>query len=151
MSIDLSRQTIEFFCSAILGIILGILYDMGRALRREHPRLTIPVDILFGLIFFLAMWLTSIYTRGLRIYQCLGVFLGSGLYFLTVSIYLVRLWRCVLQHLQHFVRIIFLPAKKSLFFLRKLVKKLFPSSGKWGTIKVVPFSPKRHRKKERQP
>lgn len=150
MSVELSRQTAEFFCAAGLGIALGLFYDVGRALRRERPGLTVPVDLSFGLIFFLTLWLTSIYTRGLRLYQCLGVFLGAGLYFLTVSPFLLRFWRRVFHCFGRLIPGIFTPVKKSMRFLRKLAKKLFPSSGKWGTIKVIPFSLKRHRSEEKQ-
>lgn len=149
MSVDLSVQAVEFFGAAGLGIILGVLYDLGRALRREHPKLTILVDIIFALIFFMAMGLTAIYTHGFRLYQGLGTFLGAGLYFLTVSPWFVRLWRRFFRSLRRLLRTFLLPAKKSVFFLRKLAKKLFPSSGKWGTIKMIPFSPKRHKTKEK--
>lgn len=150
MSVDLSVQALQFFGAAGLGILLGLLYDFGRALRRERPRWTIPVDIVFCLIFFLAMGLTSIYTHGLRLYQCLGVFLGAGLYFLTVSPVVVRLWRRFFRSVRRLIRWLLTPLKKSVGFLRKLAKKLFPSSRKWGTIKMIPFSPKRHRTKEKR-
>ncbi len=149
MTVALSRQTWEFLLAAALGLGLGILYDMGRALRREKPRLTIPVDLLFGLALFLGLWLTSIYTRGLRLYQCLGCLLGAAAYFLTVSPWLLRFWRRCFRGLRRFWGLLRLPVKKSVFFLRKLAKKLFPSSGKWGTIKTIPFSPKHAKEKHR--
>lgn len=151
MTVELSRQAAEFFWAAALGLGLGLIYDMGRALRREKPRLTIPVDVLFALVFFLGLWLTSIYTQGLRLYQCLGVFLGAGVYFLTLSPFLVRLWRRGLRAVGRLARGILKPMKKSVYFLRKLAKKLFPSSGKWGTIKTIPFSPRRFRSRGKQP
>lgn len=150
MTVEVSRQGLEFLWAALLGIGLGFVYDLGRALRREKPGLTVPVDAVFALIFFLSLWMTSIYTRGLKLYQCMGVFLGAGLYFLTVSPPLLRLWRSGLRHLarlrQKFRRV----RKKSAVFLQKLVKKLFPSLGKWGTIINIPHIRKCHGGKELQ-
>ena len=113
---ETSRQAAEFFWAAVLGIGLGVLYDMGRAVRREKPRLTIAVDILFAAAFFLSLWLTSIYTWGLRLYQCLGVFLGSSIYFLTLSPVLVRVFRRMLRGIRRVLGKMLLPAKKSMCF-----------------------------------
>lgn len=140
MTVAVSRQALEFFASAGLGILLGLLYDLGRAVRREHSRLTIPVDGLFALVFFLSLWLLSVYVYGLRLFHCLGIFLGGGVYFLTVSPLVVRLLRKGLRASRWLLGKVLAPAKKSVYFLRKLAKKLFPSPGKWGTIKLVPFS-----------
>lgn len=145
---ETSRQAAEFFWSGMLGLGLGILYDMGRAVRRELPRLTIPVDLLFALIFFLSLWLTSIYTWGLRLYQCLGIFLGGSIYFLTLSPLLLRGFRRILRGIRRLLGKMALPLKKSVYFLRKLIKKFFPSSGKWGTIKALPFSLRQQKARE---
>ena len=143
MTVAVSRQAWEFFGSAGLGILLGFLYDLGRALRREHRSLTIPVDTLFALVFFLSLWLLSVYVRGLRLFHCLGIFLGGAVYFLTLSPLVVRLVRKGLRAAGWLLGKVLAPAKKSVDFLRKLAKKLFPSPGKWGTIKLIPFSLKR--------
>ena len=140
MTVAVSRQALEFFASAALGVALGLVYDLGRALRRERHGLTIPVDVLFALIFFLSVWLLSVYVKGLRLFHCLGIFLGAGAYFLTISPLVVRLGRKGLRALGWLLAKALVPAKKTVEFLRKLVKKCFPSSGKWGTIKVIPFS-----------
>ena len=79
MTVEVGRQGLEFFWAAVLGVGLGVFYDLGRALRREKPGLTVPVDAVFAVIFFLSLWLTSVYTRGLKLYQCLGIFLGARL------------------------------------------------------------------------
>ncbi len=149
MTVELGRQTWEFFLAAGLGLGLGVLYDLGRGIRRERPRLTPAVDIGFALCFFLGLWLTAIYTDGLRLYQAMGCFLGAAAYFLTVSPPLLGLWRRGLRGLGRLGRRCALPMKKSVYFLRKVAKKLFPSSGKWGTIKEIPLSPKRLREKRR--
>lgn len=154
MSVTVGRQGLEFLWAAALGVGLGFLYDMGRALRRERQRLTVPVDILFALVFFLCLWLSSIYTRGLRLYQCLGVGLGAAAYFLTAGPHLLRLWRRLLrllgrmkrrlrELLGHLGGKLLFPVKKSAGFFQKLVKKLFSSLEKWSKIEKVSVPSKR--------
>lgn len=141
MTLALSRQAMDFLWAGGAGILLGLLYDFGRALRRCWGKMTIPADMLFALCFFLSLLALSLYTGGLRPYQCLGIGLGAGGYFLTLSPILLkilgRFWGLIRALCVRLRRIL----KKSLFFLRKIAKKLFPSSGKSGTIFKRPFSP----------
>ena len=37
MSVEVGRQSAEFFLAAVTGIGLGLLYDLGRGIRRERP------------------------------------------------------------------------------------------------------------------
>ena len=60
MTVDPGRQGMEFLWAALLGIGLGFLYDLGRGVRREKPRLTVPVDMLFSLVFLLSLSLTAV-------------------------------------------------------------------------------------------
>lgn len=139
---SLQTQTLEFLLSGALGILLGLAYDMGRAQRRIFPKLTVPVDLGFALLFFLSLLLTAVYTGGLKLYQLLGLFLGSALWFCTLSPPVLRAFSAVLIKIRQLGKGLRIQAKKSLNFLRKLIKKFFPSSGKWSTIGVIPFSPK---------
>lgn len=149
MTVDVSRQALEFAVSGGLGLVLGVLYDLGRALRREHRALTIPADLGFGLLFFLSVWILSLYTYGLRLYTCLGIFLGAAVYFLTLSPPLLRLFRRCFQGMGQLLRKIFRFMKKSGIFLRKHAKKLFSSWGKSVTIKAIPFSLNRSHSREK--
>lgn len=138
----LGAQTRFFLISGLLGLGLGLCYDWGRAHRRVFPILTLPVDILFALVFFLTLILTAIYSRGLKLYQVLGLGLGSALYFLLFSSWLLRPLGAVLRGIQGLGKKAKRGLKKIVNFLRKLEKKLFPSWKKWGTIDVIPCSPK---------
>ena len=88
-----SAQGMALFWAVLAGIGLGVLYDLGRGLRQTRHALTVPMDLLFSLCFLLSLMALSLYTGGLRIYQCLGIISGGGLYFLTLSPPLLRLWR----------------------------------------------------------
>ncbi len=151
MTVEVSRQALDFAAFWGLGLALGLCYDLGRALRREHPGLTVPADLLFGLLFFLSVWLLSLSAYGLRLYLCLGLFLGATLYFLTLSTPLLGLFRRGLRGLGRLGRKILRPLKKSGCFLRKHAKKLFSSLGKSVTIKAIPFSPGRSPSREKRP
>lgn len=88
-----SAQGMALFWAVLTGIGLGVLYDFGRGLRQTWHGLTVPMDLLFSLCFLLSLMALSLYTGGLRIYQCLGILSGSGLYFLMLSPPLLGLWR----------------------------------------------------------
>ena len=60
----------------LAGVGLGVCYDLGRGLRKTWHGLTLPADLLFSLCFLLALLALSLYTGGLRIYQCLGILCG---------------------------------------------------------------------------
>ena len=155
MSVEVGRQSAEFFLAAVTGIGLGLLYDLGRGIRRERPGFTAVVDILFALALFLSPIFLSIpsaavCTRGLRLYQCLGIFLGAGTYFLTASPLILRLWRRFLRMLARGREKILRTLKKTVCFLRKLAKKLFSTWRKWSTMNCVLRSPKRRSVKEQR-
>lgn len=139
---SLETQGVEFLLAGALGILLGFLYDLGRAHRRIFPKLTVPVDLLFALTFFLSLLLTAVYTRGLKLYQLMGIFLGAVLWFLTLGPSVLRAFSALLIKIRQLGKTLRMQAKKSLKFMRKLVKKFFPSSMKWSTIDVIPFSSK---------
>lgn len=139
MTVELGRQGLEFLWAAALGLALGIIYDLCRAVRREagRPVVTLAADLLFALAFFLSLLLTAIYTRGLRLYQCLGIALGAAVYFLTVSPALVRLWRHGLRLLRRLAGRVRAASKKIVEFFRKITKKLFSTREKWSRIKDI--------------
>ena len=145
----LGTQTREFLMAGFLGLGLGLCYDWGRAHRRIFPKLTLPVDMLFALLFFLVLMLMSIYTRGLKLYQLLGLGLGGSLYFLLLSRVLLRLGLVLLMKIRGILGAMKKQTKKFPNFLRKFEKKLFPSSTKWGTMDMMPFLPKRKHKRQK--
>lgn len=135
----LSVQLREFLFSGLLGLGLGFVYDIFRSLRRIRKRWTAALDFMFALLFFLVLLLLSLYTGGLKLYQCLGILLGSSLYFLLLSPLLLRCFGSVLRVLGAGKRRAGNALKKSVYFLRKVAKKFFSSWKKWSTIDAIPF------------
>lgn len=123
-------QALRFFLGGGTGILLGILYDLFRGFRRLRRGLTIPCDLLFCLIFFLSLLLTMVYTRGLRLYQLLGIFLGWGLWLLTLSPGFLPLWQRLLEKMARLGKLLGRQAKKYVKIFRKLAKKHFLSGSK---------------------
>lgn len=61
MELPVARQAVEFARAAALGLALGCWYDVLRALRRRHPRLTVPADGLYCLTALLALLAFALY------------------------------------------------------------------------------------------
>ena len=63
MAIHVTEQLRTFLLSILLGLGAGVLYDLLRAVRLRHPRLTAPLDLLYcqavGLAVFLAVGLPA--------------------------------------------------------------------------------------------
>lgn len=114
-----------FGIGIIAGIILGSLFDAGRAWRRKIPHKKWEIsleDFLFWM--FTGIFLFSIlekYNKGvLRFY----VFLGTGLGVLFYVILLHRPIFFLFSHIFSFVRKIYDVMKKIFGELRKIMKKL---------------------------
>ena len=148
MSVETGRQGLQMLIALGLGTGLGLLYDLGRAIRREKRRAGLAVDAAFALVFFLTLWLSGIYLGGLRGYHCLGMGLGAAGYFLTLSPRIVAGLRRVLRCFRRLFRAVGNAGKKSGRFLKKYAKKLFPTPGNWGTINGT-FMPRARRRGQR--
>lgn len=86
------EQTLIFLLSIPMGIFLGVLYDVFRALRVMFPplRKTIPTtvcDILYFQLCGICIYMFSlIFARGeIRAYYWLGGAIGGALYLLTAG------------------------------------------------------------------
>ena len=57
MAIHVTEQLRTFLLSILLGLGAGVLYDLLRAVRLRHPRLTAPLDLLYCQAIGLAVFL----------------------------------------------------------------------------------------------
>lgn len=146
MSLSLTAQAVKLLIALGLGFGLGLVYDFLRAPRRVSPALTLPADLLFALALFIGLFLLSLYTGGVTLYQLGGLLSGGGLWFMTLSPFVLRRLIGLLLWFRRLMGRGSRGVKKSVNFLRKLLKKLFPSSRKWGTIEAIPFSPEKPKK-----
>lgn len=90
----IQNQLFSFFIYVIVGILLGFIFDIFRALRKSIKNSTVATnieDILFVIISFviIAMVVQIVNKGELRFYILLGIILGILIYFLSVSKYII--------------------------------------------------------------
>jgi hypothetical protein len=128
------QAAFRFGCACLLGAALGVLYGFLRPLR---IRRTFFADFLFvtGLV-YAWLYLSFAVCRGdLRLGYTAGLFLGCFLWELTLGKLLrpvfFGFWRIVGKVLGA----ITLPVRKIFKKIHEIIKFLFASLEKWGTIK----------------
>ncbi|MBQ9980566.1 MAG: hypothetical protein IJP23_05865 [Oscillospiraceae bacterium] len=126
MGISVSGQSIQFLQSALMGLGLGLAYDLLGAVRYRFGRLsvTIALDILFSILFFLCLgWFAMGPGEGkLRLFALLGAFLGGTFYFLLLSRFFSRVFRFVTVWTVKLLSFLLLPLKGMVFLSKKVVK-----------------------------
>ena len=121
-------QLYSFFIFGISGIVIGILFDIFRILRKSFRTpdiVTYIEDVLFWLLtgFFLLFVLFKINDGEIRIYNIVGILLGSILYMLTISKYFIKINVSVITFIKNILyHILIYPAKLISFLLRKICK-----------------------------
>lgn len=120
------EQFISFIYFIITGIILGIVFDCFRILRKSFKTsdiITNIEDILFGIITG-SILLASIFLFNngeLRLYIFIGISTGTLLYILTVSKYFIKINTAIIN----FIKQIIILVTKPIIILLKFIKKLF--------------------------
>ncbi len=128
MEVSIAAQTIVFFEAALLGIALSVVYDLIRVIRvQAHARRakTAFFDAVFCLIsglslFFFVVFAAKGEARG---YIIVGAFLGTALYFMTVSKLILRLGFGIAKILSKVSYPVRRSVKKALGLLRSDARK----------------------------
>lgn len=117
---------------ALDGVIIGILFDFFRILRRSFSTgsiLTAIEDIIFwvsaGIILLYSIF---VYNNGaIRGYMFLGVFCGATLYMITLSKIFIKVNVCILNFIKQVISILIkifnFPIKIVMNFLIKVIYK----------------------------
>lgn len=143
-----NSQAILFLLFALDGVIIGVLFDFFRILRRSFPTgniLTAIEDILFWiLVGIIILYSIFIYNNGaIRGYMFLGIFCGATLYMITLSSLIIKVNVCIINFIKKIIlilmkfinipirlimniliRVIFRPLSFFLIKLKYLVEKL---------------------------
>ncbi|MBR5478682.1 MAG: spore cortex biosynthesis protein YabQ [Clostridia bacterium] len=90
MKIPLNMQLVEFLYSALLGVILGVVYDIFAIIRsyiKGNKLINIVFDVLFWCISLATVLaFVMLFTNGaMRMYILLGNFFGIFIYKNTIS------------------------------------------------------------------
>ena len=102
MNISVSAQTMEFLYAALLGVALGILYDIFAIVRSYLPAKKVIAaifDVFFWIISIVALLAFVMLVSGgrMRWYVLIGSFLGIFLYKSTISALFFRSIRIIIS------------------------------------------------------
>lgn len=126
----ITNQTSLFLIFIVNGILIGLLFDFFRILRKvfkTNDFVTYIEDILFWLLTgFIILYSIFVFNNGeIRLYLFLGIILGIILYILFVSSYVIKVNVCIINSMKKtigFICGIILIPLKGLF---KIIKKIF--------------------------
>lgn len=120
------EQLTNFIYFIITGMILGIVFDIFRILRRSFKTsdtITNIQDILFGLITGVII-LSSVFLFNngeLRLYLFIGIGFGILIYMLLISNYFIKINVAIIN----FVKKVIILFTKPIIILLKFIKRLF--------------------------
>ena len=122
------RVLIAFFAD---GIIIGLLFDLFRAIRKCYKTSNIIIYIEDALFWILAGLLTLVvifvFANGqIRLYMILMLILGCIIYFATISKYIMLLSTKIINIIKYIFKISTLPFIKLFQFIKKrIIFKIF--------------------------
>lgn len=126
----MSNQAYLFLIFVINGILIGVLFDMFRILRRTFKTtdlVTYIEDIAFWILAgFLTLYFIFCYNNGeIRLYIFTGILLGTLMYMLTISKYLIQFSVSIITYIKnimlHVLKILLYPFKIIMKILKKVL------------------------------
>lgn len=139
-----TNQAYLFLVFTINGIIIGLLFDIFRILRRSFKTsdiVTYLQDILFWILTgFILLYSIFTFSNGeIRFYMFLGAFLGCLIYMLLFSKYFIKINVKIILILKKIIgkiiSIIMFPIK----IIMKFIKKIFFRPINFVTINIKKF------------
>lgn len=127
MDISLSYQALMFLAMTVCGGVCGLVFDVFRAIRRIHksPVGVVAIqDIMFWIIELTIVYMVAFklnYAK-VRAYEAVALIVGSFIYFMTASGYVISFLCGVFEVLIKWIEILLTPLKK-LFLFAQRVKK----------------------------
>ena len=116
-------QEYLFIVFSLTGVVIGILFDFFRILRRSFKTsniITYVEDVLFwiltGVLILYNIWYFN--NGEIRIYMFLGIIMGLLIYMLTLSNIIVSLFSKILKML---IRILEIPFKTIISIFHKII------------------------------
>ncbi len=134
MDLTISNQTMVFLYACLLGVGLGVCYDVFRILRVALPLGTVVTfieDILYFAVTAIATFTFLLYfTQGqIRVYVLLGEVLGWVLYYVTVGSLVIKISKAIVGSIRFVLkwlyRIFLSPFVRLFCFLGRKICKLF--------------------------
>lgn len=121
-----ANQANLFLIFTINGIVIGILFDIFRILRKSFKTsdiVTYMQDILFWILTgFILLYSIFTFSNGeVRFYMFLGVFLGCLIYMILFSKYFININIKIIKIIKKIISIILMPIKLLIKFIKKLI------------------------------
>ena len=120
------NQAYLFLVFSLTGVVIGILFDFFRILRRTIKTGNIATyiqDILFwiltGILILYNIWYFN--NGEIRVYMFLGIIIGTLIYMSTLSNIFVKLFTRILSTI---IKILELPFKTIISFFRKIITSI---------------------------
>lgn len=120
------EQLTTFIYFIITGIVLGVIFDVFRILRKSFKTSDIVTnieDILFGIITGVILLISIfLFNNGeLRLFIFIGIVFGIIIYMLLISKYFIKLNVAIIN----FIKKIIILLTKPFIILLKLIKRIF--------------------------
>ena len=124
----ISNQAYLFLIFIITGILIGLLFDFFRILRKAiktNDFFTYIEDILFWILTgFILLFTTFTFNNGeLRLFMFIGIIIGVFVYMITISSYIIKINVSIIDFFKNLIikiiNIIIIPIK----FLKKIFLK----------------------------
>lgn len=138
------NQAYLFLVFSLTGVIIGVLFDFFRILRRAIKTsnlITYIEDILFwiltGILILYNIWYFN--NGEIRVYMFLGIILGVLIYMSTLSSIVIKIFSKLLKII---IKTLELPFKTIILFFRKIITTfvtIFKKTAKKFTIKKGNF------------
>ena len=128
MNISVTNELLVFFSSFIGGVLMGIIFDFFRIIRKIKKHgdiLTAIEDILFWiissvLVFFIVLYFNS---GEIRWYIFVALVIGSVLYYLTISSFLRKIVLWIISFLIKIIKFLIKSITFPFIFILKPLKK----------------------------
>ena len=123
-----TNQAYLFLIFIINGILIGLLFDFFRISRKvvkTNNFVTYIEDIIFWILTgFIILYSIFIFNNGqLRLYMFLGIILGTIIYMLFISSYIIKINIKIINTLKKLLKILFKPLHIIMNILRHTFKK----------------------------
>jgi len=142
-----TNQAYLFLIFIVNGILIGLLFDFFRILRKTFETkdfITYIEDFLFWVLTGIIL-LYSIFTFNngeIRLFMILAVLLGVTMYMIFISSYIIKINVAIINFIKNIIRTIFNVLIIPFKFLYNLLKKLFIKPISFFTINIRKFSTK---------
>lgn len=143
----ITNQAYLFFIFIINGIIIGLLFDFFRILRKSFKTpdiITYIEDLLFWILTgFIVLYSIFTFNNGeIRLYMILAIILGAIIYLLVASSYIIKINVTILNFIKKILKKIFNILLMPFKFLHKIINKIFIKPSTFLIINIRKFSTK---------